>query len=269
MNAECTRSRSAGVRGLAALAALLAGALIGSGSARADDRRFTFVDESRTTIPQHFEFEHWFTWKTHLRDDHGFNRFEFKPELEYGITDRFQAAVDLAEWHFQTGNDKDGPRYDVTAFELKYRFLDAVTDPVGLALKEEFELGREGAGLESRLIVDKIIDRWDIAWNLKLEAEWGGPNYFRYSTRDAELVQSFGASYEINRSVFVGGEIMHEIPLPNWHRGEKSNLFAGPNVSFRNVRGGEWAVTTTGLFRATGGPDEPLFQLRVIFEIDF
>src|SRR5258708_6415723 len=106
MNSRRTRSGSARALRLAVLAALLAGALVSSNVARADDRRFTFVDESRTTIPGHFEFEHWFTWSTHLRDDHAYNLFEFKPELEYGITDRFQIATDLAEWHFQTGKDK-------------------------------------------------------------------------------------------------------------------------------------------------------------------
>ena len=91
------------------------------------------------------------------------------------------------------------------------------------------------------------------------------------AARDGEVVQAAGASFEINPNWFVGAEIVHEIPMPEWETGQHQNVFIGPNASYHAsfVNGRNWAITVTPLFRATGGEGEPPFQLRAIFEFDF
>jgi hypothetical protein len=241
----------------------LAACLIGT--ARADDRRFTFVEEATMTAKGGFEYEQWITWKSHNHEDNGYNKFEFKHEFEYGITDNLQVAVDVAEWHFTTGDNKQGPRYDVTAAELKWRLMDRRTDPIGLAFKGEVAVGPEELALEGRLCIDKQLDRMIVAYNLKLEAVWEGEDY-GYHDSSGEIMQSIGASYELSPQWYFGAEGVWEIPLPDWHTGEHQDLFAGPNLSYR---GHNWAATTTALGQFTGGDDAPKFQLRFLFEFDF
>src|ERR1041384_8087927 len=72
-------------------------------SSEAGSRRFTYVYEVTTSPPGDVEIENWITWKTHKTDDHAFDQVEFRHELEFGITERFQAAVYLADWNFHQG----------------------------------------------------------------------------------------------------------------------------------------------------------------------
>jgi hypothetical protein len=61
----------------------------------AGQRRFAFVYESMTSPQGEIEFQNWVTWRNGL--DFG-NKVEFPHEIEYGITERLQAALSLADW---------------------------------------------------------------------------------------------------------------------------------------------------------------------------
>src|SRR5437867_3970560 len=63
---------------------------------RADERRFTYVYEATTVPKGDLEFEQWFSWQRPTREDHDFDRLEFRHELEYGLTDRLQVSLYLA-----------------------------------------------------------------------------------------------------------------------------------------------------------------------------
>src|SRR5947207_12033983 len=69
----------------------------------AGSRRFTYVYEVTTSPPGDVEIENWVTWKTRRPDDHGFNQIDFRHELEFGITEKFQAAIYLADWNYHRG----------------------------------------------------------------------------------------------------------------------------------------------------------------------
>ena len=237
-------------------------------ASRADDRRFGFVEMTDTLLKGGLETEQWFTWQTKTRDDSGFNKYIFKHELEYGITNELQLGVDALVWHIQTGQEKDGPRFDEVAAELKYRFTDPHTDLVGVAAKLEVGGGDRHVGVEGKVIVDKYIDKWLPAYNLVLEAEWGGPDF---EDHEGEIVQSAGVSYEVTTGLFLGVELLHEIPLPDWQASEKSNFFMGPNISYHRgaYESGNWAITVTPLIRVSGGDEEPALQVRILFELDF
>jgi hypothetical protein len=248
------------------LIATIVGLALGA-RALADDRRFTFVDETRHHPPAGgLEYEQAVTFSTHTREDDKFNRLDFRHELEYGLTDRIQVAVDLAEWHWQQDEEGHETVYDASAAEIKFRIMDPVTDIFGLGFRAEIGVGREMLEWENVLIIDKVIDRWELCYNFVIEPDWEGEKYFHFDEHGGELANRFGVSYELNPSWFVGGELVHEIPLPDWKTGEDQNVFLGPNFSYR---GHDWAVTTTALFLVTGGDDESKFKIRAIFEIDF
>ena len=60
----------------------------------ADDRRFTYTYEATTSPKGSWEFEQWLTWKGY----HDGDTFDFRHELEYGITDNLQIGLYLSDW---------------------------------------------------------------------------------------------------------------------------------------------------------------------------
>src|SRR5262245_5000611 len=94
-------------------------------TARADDRRFTFIDESRHHPPSGgLEYEQGILWSTDTKEDSNFNRIDFRHEIEYGLSDKIQVAVDVAEWHWQHDDEGSEVKYDATGGEFKWRFMD-------------------------------------------------------------------------------------------------------------------------------------------------
>ena len=61
-------------------------------------------------------------------------------------------------------------------------------------------------------------------------------------------------------------ELLHEIAVPDVSSIGDSGVYFGPNLAWRNDR---FAVTLTGLWQLTSLGDEPDFQLRTIFSLDF
>ncbi len=258
-------------RGKIVQAGALAAVLVGSaGAVRADDRRFGYVDEARVAPLNNFEFEQWFTWEhTNGSGDGSVDGFFFKEELEYGVAENTQLGFEIPAWHFTTGpsGENQGPRVDQFAADIKHIFLDPVSDPIGIAAKGEIGLGESIFSLEGELILQKTIDKWEFAYNMRLEAEWAtDEDGNKYSEDDGEFVNTLGASYEATTKFFVGAELLYEIPLPEWHTGATQVLWLGPNASYHETN---WAITATILPRLTSSDEEPNFQFRAIFEIDF
>jgi hypothetical protein len=247
------------------LAAAVAAGSVAAATARADERRFTYVYEATTLPKGDVELEQWLTWKTHKEEDHGFDRLEFRHEIELGLTDRLQASLYVADWHYADGSsvEDDGVDYDDTAVELKYNFTDPVLDPIGLAAYGELKLGDELLELEGKFIAQKNAGPWAFAYNLSLEAEW---EEHGYREREGEISQSFGASYEVSPRFLIGAEALHEVPLPDWHTGGDQTFYLGPNASYRAER---WWLTGTALVQATDVEDEPDFQMRFLFGVSF
>src|SRR5436305_7798482 len=77
--------------------------ILAAASAFAGSRRFTYVYEVTTSPPGDVEIENWLTWKTDKADDRGFREIDFRHELEFGITEKFQAAIYLADWNYHRG----------------------------------------------------------------------------------------------------------------------------------------------------------------------
>jgi hypothetical protein len=64
-------------------------------------RHFTFLYEANTSAPGSLELENWVTWR-HAAGPGRFDQFDFRHELEYGITEKFQGSIYLADWFYES-----------------------------------------------------------------------------------------------------------------------------------------------------------------------
>jgi len=226
-------------------------------------RHFTFIYEAPTSAPGTLESENWITWQR-ASDPEDANKLVFRHELEYGVTEHFQASLYFADWFYDDTRSGSGTVFEDVALELIYNLTNPVIDPVGLSLYQEYKGGYRLFEWESKVILQKNIGRWILAYNATVEATWEGEDL---AETEGEISQSLGASYEINPRLSVGLEMVHEIVLPEWRdRKDIRNFFVGPNISYRR---GHWFVTTSVLAQATDTSDEPDFQWRTIFGIGF
>ena len=67
-------------------------------------RHFTFLYEANTSAAGSLELENWVTWQ-HATGQGRFDQVDFRHELEYGVTDKFQASIYVADWFYE--NDRE------------------------------------------------------------------------------------------------------------------------------------------------------------------
>lgn len=238
---------------------LLALALLASTTLHAAERRFAYVYEATTSPKGSFEFENWVTWKNTGSAD----KFDFRHELEYGVTDHFQLGLYLADWsHSDPATGSKQNQYKHTAVEAIWNLTDPVTS-IGSALYGEVKVGDDVFALEGKLLLQKNFGPLVLAWNGFIEAEWEGEDY---NEEVGELGQSLGISYQIAPWLTAGAELLHEYEMPEWKDGEDAVVYAGPNVS---VRYGRTFATLAPLAQLTNVDGEPDFQTRLIFGVSF
>jgi hypothetical protein len=250
------------------LAALAAALLVPAFTSSATERRFAYTYETTTTPKGAVEIENWVTWK-HIGEPGTTHTdlFQFRHELEFGITDRLQLGVYLFDWQYNR-KDEEGhkARWEHSGFELIYSLTNPTTDFLGSALYFEAVAGESSLEIEGKLLLQKNFGPLRVAYNLVLEAEWEGEKFGRFDERNGEFAQTLGVSYDINKNFSVGAEVLHEIPLPEWSEAADSNVFIGPNAS---VRFGRVFVTGTALLQVTNVEGEPDAQVRLITGFDF
>jgi len=231
----------------------------------AGSRRFTYVYEVTTSPPGDVESENWVTWKTHKPDDRGFDQVEFRHELEFGVTEKFQVSVYFAEWDYHQGVSAtpSGFTFQGSAIEMIYNLTNPVADPIGLSVYQEFNGGYRLFESESKMIAQKNLGKFVVAYNATLEAQWESEGL---EERTGEFQQSLGVSFEINPHLLFGAEFVHELEFPDWSSPEPSRFFAGPNISLRRHT---WWVTVTALGQVTRAGGEPDLQVRTIFGFSF
>lgn len=238
--------------------------------AEAGERRFTYVYEATTASKGEIEIENWATWKTQREEGSRGNVFDFRHEIEFGITDRLQIGVYVADWSVvdKVAGGEDGAHaiYQDSAIELIYNLTNPVTDIVGSAIYGEIQLGDQKLELESKLILQKNLGPVVLAYNATLEAEWEGERFGYFNERTGTFEQTLGASYQFTPNFLLGGEFLHEIDFSEWKEAGDSVVYVGPNASFRYDR---FYITATALIQATGIREEPDFQLRTIFGFHF
>lgn len=241
----------------------LSTALILSSAADAGSRRFTYSYETTTMSKGAMELESWVTWKTDKASDPDFERFDIRHEFEYGVTDRFQLALYFADWRYEENAGESGKtEFLDVALEGIYNLTDPNTTPFGSAIYGEVKAGDGLLELESKLLLQKNLGSWMFVYNIGGELEWEDG----YEEDEAELMQSAGVSYQINPAFSVGAEVLHEIAVPDVDTLGDSGVYLGPNVAWRKDN---FSIALTGMWQLTSLADEPDFQLRTIFAVDF
>src|SRR5881396_3522139 len=94
-------------------------------AARADERLFTYVQEAEVLPKGGLEFEQWLTHRRGKADG-VFARWDFREELEYGLTDRLSVAgyLNFKNTHSEgvTGRtDESRFEFEGISTELKYQ----------------------------------------------------------------------------------------------------------------------------------------------------
>lgn len=215
-------------------------------------------------MPQgHREFETWVTWKTNAADDDDFERFDIRHEFEFGVTDRLQMAVYLADWRYEESATEDGKAdFRDVAVEAVYGLSDPTEDIIGSAVYGEFKIGDDFVELETKLLLQKNFGPWSWVYNIGGAIEWEDS----YHDDEAELMQSTGLSYLITPAWSVGAEVVHECAVDDVEDFGDNVVYAGPTVSYR---ASNWWVAVSGMFQLTDVDDEADFQLRTIVSFDF
>lgn len=232
-------------------------------AANAGARRFAYSYETTTMPAGAMELESSVTWKTNQASDPDFERFDIRHEFEYGVTDKLQVAFYFADWRYEESASESGKtEFRDIAVEAIYNLTDPNTSAFGSAIYGEIKGSDDFIELEAKLLLQKNLGAWMLVYNIGGEIAWEDD----YQNDEAELMQSVGVSYSLNPSWSVGLEVLHEIAVPDVDTIGDSGLFIGPNVAWRNNR---FALAITGLWQVTSLADEPDFQLRTLFSVDF
>ncbi len=230
---------------------------------QAGERRFVYSYETTTQPKGMREYEQWMTWKSYDNKQ----RFDFRHEFEYGITDSLQLGIYLADWRYEKVDGKGGKAdYKASGFELIYQLIDPNKSPFGSALYGEVLVGDQKVELEAKFLLQKNFGPLAVVYNAVLEAEWEGESLDNLDENVGVWENTLGLSYQVNPRFFVGVEALHEVEFPDWSSVGDHVVYVGPNISLRK---GNTFVTIAGLFQVTDVASEPNSQLRVLFGIHF
>jgi hypothetical protein len=235
-------------------------ALCSSVSSFGYERRFTQSYETTTMPKGAWEFEPWFTYK-HYSDK---ELFEFRYEVEYGVSDRFQLAAYLSDWSL-TDLDQGGSEavWHTAGLEGIYSLTNPNTDWLGSALYGEVLIGPEKFVLEGKLLLQKNFGPLAIVYNAVVEAEWEGSDY---DQQVGVWENTFGLSYQMSPRFAMGVEATHAVEFEDWAGAGDHVVFAGPNVSYRSKG---FYATLAGLVQATDVDGEPEAQVRLLLGFSF
>jgi hypothetical protein len=247
-------------------------------TARADENLFGYVYGSDTLPKGKWEIYEWMT----ARVDKGVGDYlgmDFKTELEYGITDRFQASLYLNQRYHNIkgsaplvddglgGSTPEYPNRNSFGFEgmqmsFKYNWKSVYKDGYGLSFYLEpgysriFKISGERQTeyeLETKLIFQKNFLDDTLVWavNWTTAPEWrrfeGADEY----ETELELEGTTGISYRVAPNWHVGLEMRGHMEVPKFKELEHFAVFLGPNLHYG---GQHWWATLTFLPQVVGGP---------------
>jgi hypothetical protein len=210
--------------------------------ASSQDRVFTYTYQTQVLAPHQFEIEVWNTLRWGRLDY--YRALDQRIEFEAGIAKDLQTAFYLnvrstASSVPPSGSPPTGASLQsVTEMsfsnEWKYKLLDPVADPIGLALYGEYTVSTMAFELEPRLIIDKTIGRTTLALNASAEfesekvIEADGTEETEHSS---ELNFNFAIGVRLSEDLHLGIEVFNTNAISNGVL-DYSALFAGPTLSY-------------------------------------
>jgi hypothetical protein len=218
----------------------------------AQDRIFTYTYQSQVLGPQQYEIEVWNTlrWGRPNYYRSLVQRVEFETGLARNLQTAFYlnfnstSAATAASGSPPTGASLESGTELSFSNEWKYKLLDPVADPVGLALYGEFTIGSAEFELEPRLILDKVTGITTLALNISAEFESETeihPDGSEETEHSTEVHVNFAAGFRIAAGVHLGIEVFSKNGLTDGELGY-SALYAGPTISYAVDR--FWANVT-------------------------
>ena len=219
-----------------------------AGIASANERLMTYTYEPETMPQGSTEFEQWVTLRAGRSEEVGedrFNKWEFKEEFEYGVTDNYTAALYLnaSSTNFEdpgTGDDTSEFEFDGVSLENRYMVWNPADHAVGLTLYLEPRYSGEEAELEEKIIIGQRAGDWKWALNLIHATEWADHLY----EMEGEVDITAGLVREFNPHWAAGLEFRNHNAFPEYDEWEHTVFFLGPVVSYRQER---WWATLTVL----------------------
>ena len=255
--------------------------------AHAGESPFGYLYTTDTHPKGSAEIEQWMTLRKGKMQGN-YSLGQYRTEIEYGVTDRFQASVYWNTYSVNaSANDSKGEtagpyipenfdkasRYrrglahDGWSAEFIYRLLSPYVDPVGLALYVEPSFGKFKNELETKLILQKnfLDDRLVLGYNLTLAPEWekktgdptADPASAEFNARTekvTELVHTFGVSYRFapGWSAAIEARNHHEYAGHSLKSGNREFTAwnVGPTLHYASK---SWWVTATWLPQLRAG----------------
>jgi len=250
-------------RALVLLALAVSTTLLPATLAQAGARRFAWNYESTTTPQGLAEYEQWVTWKTDEQNDHTYDRLEFRHEFEYGLTDRLQVGLYLADWRYTRTAAGSDTQLRTTSVEVIYNLAHPATSAVGAALYGEVALGQEKFAVEAKLLLEKPLGRMLLVGNTVFEGEWEDTDWVE---NVAKFAQTLGLNLELSPRLMLGLEGVYEVEFADMSDAGPSLLHLGPSLAVRAPS--VWLVTSP-LFQLTDEDSEPDLLWRTLVGFPF
>jgi hypothetical protein len=268
------------MRGIGGAAAGAALGIVLALPAQADENLFGYVKGAETLPQGGWEFYQWAT----VRSDKGKGDYlavDTLTELEYGVTDSFNAALGIKTLSIDTSGllidaYLPGPKNYVlkpagAEIELKYNFMKPAIDPIGLSttfafdygsldphsgqdkltLSAEFGLQLQKYFLEGQVVAvgnvgleSTYADRTDIA-NLPPGFEWPTD-----PEMEIEFTTGGGVTYRFAPNWYLGAELQYQTEFETEVGQERWSLFMGPTLHYA-AHG--WWTTLTWFPQIVGG----------------
>ena len=208
----------------------------------ADERHFVYSYEAEVLPKGGLEFEQWITARAG-REGGDFNQWEFREELEYGLTDELTTALYLnfkdVYFHPNEAEEEAGSEEEENfefagiSSEWKYQLMNPNVQPVGLVAYLEGTIDSDEAELEEKIILSSNIgEDLIVAFNVALEQEW---EYEGSETEEeGKIDSSIGVAYKLHPNWSVGVEMrnLREYEGFNYDDELLTAWYVGPNVHY-------------------------------------
>lgn len=252
--------------------ATLLAAIAAAPAAIAAEYPFGYIYTTDTQPKGRLEVEQWVTSLRGQAQGH-YGAFMNRTEIEYGVTDNFQASVYFNYGSVSaSGNNPDGTTggrfvpdaadpgspyssrfYDSTSLELIWRVLSPYRSFMGVALYLEPTYGPRKKEIEAKLILDKNLFEDRVVWAANFVAAHEQEKYPGIWEKEAEQQFLTGVSYRFAPRWSAAVEY-------RWVRGFEGNSFAanrreyshqslGPTLHYADKR---WWATLTWLPQIRG-----------------
>lgn len=210
--------------------------LAATSPAEANERLFTYTNETPVLQAGQVEIEPWFT--SSMGRERYYHRLDHRMELEWGLGKRVQTAVYL-NFHAQAEDDGSAivkeTKFRGFSHEFKFALSDPVADPFGVGLYVEYGIQAHEYEVEGKVLLDKAVGPVLLAFNAVGEAEIKPQADGAEAEIEGKLIFLFGTSFRLSDHVQLGFEI-RELNVFEGRETELALLSAGPALSISGER---------------------------------